>query len=165
MIDFNYEPLSSEEADKFRYHLLDDGFYDGTIEYAESKISRSNNPMGEFILRVWDKDGRPKEIKDYLPFIPSMMWKARHLCESTGLIKEFDEKRFRPELTIGRNITVNIGTQLGKEIPIENLNGKPMGTKYPDKNVVIDYITKDNASKIVTTKVEEDPFPGEDIPF
>lgn len=168
LMEYNYEPLSEEQAQKERFQLLEDGDYEGIIEFACGKISRSHNPMGVFTVRVWDKEGRPKEITDYITFTNSMIWKLRHLCGSTGLIKEFEEKKFRPEITIGKKVLVRVRTSIGTEIPSDKLNGKPIGSKYPDKNVIEDYLMTIilNKEKIVEQKsVESKEFFNDDIPF
>jgi hypothetical protein len=167
-MEYNYQPLSEEEAQRKRYKLMDDGIYQATIEHAEGKLSSSNNPMGVFYLRVWDKSGHPKEIKDYIPFIDSMMWKLRHLADASKLIKEFEDRKFRPELAIGKEVYVNIKTQSGKEIPLDKLNGKAPGAKYPDKNVVDDYVVKESSDNKAESKGHADlPFDDDldSIPF
>ena len=139
MSDFFYDPMSEEEALKERFSLLPDGTYRATIILAEGKISNSGNPMGVFTLRVWDADDKPKEIIDYIPSIRTMAWKMRHLCAACNLMKEYESNAFRPELTEGKNVSVIIKTAIGKEIPFDKLNGKPSGTKYPNKNIIEDY--------------------------
>ncbi len=160
-MEYNYEPLSEEEAQKKRFHLMENGTYKGVVEHAEGKMSSSNNPMGVFRLRVWDNEGQPRELIDYITFAPSMVWKLRHLCDSTGLIKEFEEKKFRPELAIGKSVVVNIKTQSGKEIPLDKLNGKAPGSKYSDKNVIDDYVVQAATTNAV---MPTDDF-NDDVPF
>lgn len=166
-MNFDYEPLSEEEARKERYQLIEDGVCRGKIMDATGKMSSSDNPMGVFILRIWDKHGKTKEITDYITFTKSMIWKLRHLCNSIGMIKEFEEKRFSPELAIDKDVYVHISIQKGKEIPFDKLNGKPPGTKYPDRNVIDDYVIpmSPQASMIQPIKPKDDAFIDDDLPF
>jgi hypothetical protein len=62
----------------------------------------------------------------------------------------------------GRNVRVILGTQIGNEIPADKLNGKPPGSRYPDKNVVQDYVKKAD-QKAVSKPVDD--FQDDLIPF
>jgi hypothetical protein len=161
MLNFDYTPLSEEEAQRKRFQLLDDGIYDAVIDKAISKMSASNNAMGEIHLSVFDKNGHPAPVRDYVMFSPNMIWKTRHLCDAAALQKEFDEGKFRPEMAENKRVRVLVGTQKGKEIPFEKLNGKPVGSLYPDKNIIHDYVPFDPSANDAVTK---DVF-NDDIPF
>ncbi len=143
MLSYDYTPMTEQEAQRERYNLLPDGDYDIFVEKSVGKISASGNPMAELYIAVFDKDGRPVHIKDYLIFTPSMAWKLLHFCESADLVTEYKAKQFRPELADQRGARARIRTQQGKEIPHDKLNGKPPGSRYPDKNVIEDYVKKD----------------------
>ena len=167
-IDFIYEPMSEEAAINARFKLMDEGSYKGVIEHVESKQSQKGNPMLVVTLRVWNADGLPSELTDYIVSMPSMIWKLRHLCESAGLLKEFEEKKFQPDMLLGKNVMVMIKTQPGKEIPYDKLNGKEPGAKYPAKNVIDDYITlRENSSNGMKPLPEEKAlFDNDtDLPF
>ena len=160
MIDFNYNPVSEEEAQKLRYNLLPDGIYKGKVKEAERKKSYAGNPMGVFTLKFSDNEGNCRTIIDHIAFIPSMMWKARHFCESTDLINEFESKKFVPELALDKDVYARIKTEIGKEIPFDKLNGKPPGSRYPDKNVVEDYVKPViNDQEIKTEDLFDDVVP------
>ncbi len=167
MIDFNYDPMSEEEAERARYKMMEDGMYKGVIEHAISKTFNSGNPGGVFTVRVWDRDGSPKEIIDNVTLLPSMMWKWRHLSAACGLLKEFEEKKFRPELCEGKDVMVSIKTQVGKEIPFDKLNGKPPGSTYPTKNVIEDYVVTAHVANNNDSKGHADlQFDNDmDLPF
>ena len=138
--DFFYEPISEEEAQKARFQLFENGVYKAAIEHAESKTSSKGNPMCVILMRIWNANGDVKEIRDWLLTTPSMIWKLRHVCEAVGLLKEFDEKKFQPEMLIGKDVMVDLIIQKGKEISFEKLGNKAPGAKYNDQNRVNDYI-------------------------
>lgn len=163
--NFFYEPLNEEQAQKARFQLFDDGIYKAVIEHTETKPSAKGNPMCVVHMRVWNAAGDVKEVTDWLLTIPSMIWKLRHLCEATGLLKEFDEKKFHPDMLIGKDVMVHLIVQQGKEIPWEKLNGKPEGTKYNDQNRVADYhvAVADKGMKPLP-EVKND-FDDETLPF
>ena len=141
MIDFNYDPMSEEEAQRERYKMLEDGIYKGVIESAKVEAAKSTgNPQIVLGLRVWDRDGNPKELKDWVTLSRNMIWKLRHLCESCGLIKEFEDKTFKPDLCEGKSVMVKIKMRPASEIPFDKLNGKEPGSMYPAKNVIDDYV-------------------------
>lgn len=163
MLNYDYNPLSEEEAMKARFNLLPDGDYPMIVEKSTGRMSGSGNAMAELNLKVYEKNGSSSYIKDYLLFTPSMIWKMKHFCESASLQKEYEEKKFRPELAEGKNVIGRVRVQKGKEIPEDKLNGKPPGSCYPDKNVVVDYVTKEMS--IASPKNEDDFIDDKDIPF
>jgi len=156
---FNYEPLTKEEASKERYQLLSDGEYDACVSDVGIKISATGNNMLVLNLDVYDNFGKSHRIFDYLVFSKAMMWKVIDFAESAGVLEDYKNKNFNPDTLRGLTVKVIIGTKFGDEIPTERLNGKPIGSKYPDKNVVVGYIPKDNAQE----KKEE--FIDSDLPF
>lgn len=162
---FNYDPISEEEALKERYQLLKDGEYEGFVETATARISSSNNPMIELVLTVYDENGKSKTVKDFLVFTKQMMWKVIHCCKSTGTSKEYLDGKLCAEILVGKNLRVSIGTQTGSLIPNDKLNGKAPGARYPDKNIVEDYLERSPSSKPPMTKSSEDFVDDAEIPF
>ncbi len=55
-----------------------------------------------------------------------------------------------------------IGVEDGNEIPVDKLNGKAVGSKYPSKNKVEDYVKKDE-QKPLDHSIPEDN--DDDVPF
>lgn len=160
---FNYEPMSEQQAQQERFQLMKDGEYGAVIDKADARMSPAGNNMIDLTLSVYDENGKPHPVRDFLVFTPGMMWKIIHCADSAGLTKEYEEKKLCPEILVGRNVKVMIVTQMGNEIPSDKLNGKPMGARYPDKNVVEDYIK--GASSIAQPVAKTDGFPDDDIPF
>lgn len=155
-MSYSITPMSEEELNAF--DLIEEGIYDFEVLKAERKISKSGNHMAQLQLNVWDKNGKSNVVFDYLVFssVKFCVRKVRHFCEAAGIIEDFEKGTIREELE-GLCGKVSIGVQ--ESLP------NPTGGYYPSKNVVIDYVTKDNAQQSNDKKTEEDPFPGEDIPF
>ena len=162
---FDYDPMSAADAEKERYSLLNDGEYHATIKKVEPKMSSSSNHMFVLELDVYDDQGRAQQIKDYLVFTPKMTWKIIHCCESAGVLKEYEEKKLSPELLTNMNVRVKVTTQEGNAIPPDKLNGKPLGSCYPTKNVIDDYVLRgDSAPAKPVAKTASDEFDS-DVPF
>lgn len=162
---FDYEVMTEQDAMKERFQLMKDGEYDAVVDKAEARISaNSGNPMMELNLTVYDEEGKPHQIRDFLVFTKNMMWKAIHCADSADLTKEYEEKKFCPELIQGKGVRIKVSTQEGSVIPQDKLKGKAIGSRYPDKNVVDDYVKKDE-QKPLAKPVEDDPFGQDQIPF
>lgn len=162
-MSFMYEPVTKEQAERERYSLLEDGTYDAHVEKATAKVSSSGNNMIELVLAVYDKNGVSHSIFDFLVFTPSMAWRVIHFCESAGLMKEYEDKKFHPDLLIGRNVSVKIIKKKGNEIPEDKLNGKAPGARYPDKNGIEDYVKKETSFHKESPLIDTDM--NDDIPF
>ena len=155
-MSYNLQPLTEEELNMF--DLMEEGVYDFEVIKSDNQTSKSGNSMAKLQLNVWDKSGKSNIVFDYLVFssVKFCIRKVKHFCESTGIADDYLKGSIREELE-QLSGKVHIGVQ--ESMP------NATGGYYPSKNIVIDYITKDNASKIIAPKAEEDPFPGEDIPF
>lgn len=155
-MSYNLNPLTEEELNMF--DLIEEGIYDFEVLKAERQTSKTGNPMAKLQLNVWDKSGKSSVIFDYLVFssVKFCVRKVKHFCESAGIADDYLKGSIREELErlCGK-------VQIGMQESMPNATGG----YYPAKNVVIDYVTKDNASQSMAPKTEEDPFPGEDIPF
>lgn len=162
---FNYDVMSEQEAIEERFNLLKEGEYDAVISASLDKVSaNSGNPMMDITLQVFDEAGKARDVRDFLVFTKTMMWKVIHFADSAGLLKPYEEGKLCSEVAIGNRVRVKIGVEEGGEIPQDKLKGKPMGSKYPDKNKVEDYIKKED-QKPLENKVEDDPFKDDDIDF
>lgn len=162
---FDYQVMSKDDAEKARFSLLTKGKYHGVISAVEPKISNSGNHMLVINVSVYDSTGLPTDIRDYLVMMNSMMWKFIHCCEATGLLKEYEDKTFKPEMLLMKNVIVDIDVDQGKEIPQDKLNGKAPGSKYPSKNVIVNYSSPEEASKATDKPWVEDVPLSDDIPF
>lgn len=162
---FTYDVMSEQEAIEERFNLLKEGEYDAVISASQDKVSQnSGNPMMDITLQVFDEAGKARDVRDFLVFTKSMMWKVIHFADSAGLLTQYEEGKLCSEVAVGNRVRVKITVEEGSEIPQDKLKGKPVGSKYPDKNKVEDYIKK-SEQKPLEQKVEDDPFADDDIAF
>jgi len=161
MDDFSYDPMSEDQAQQERYSLMKDGEYDASVEKFEGRMSAQGNRMVEFLLNVYDNEGKVHQLKDYIAFTPKMTWKLRHHCVSGGMEAEFDNKSWRPQMSVGKMFRVKVKIDEGREIPQDKLKGKPVGSKYPDKNVIDDYVPCQQPKTVDPAA----PFHNDDIPW
>ncbi len=160
---FVYEILSEQEAIEERFNLLKEGEYDAVITASHDKQSSSGNPMMDITLQVFDHNGKARDVRDFLVFTKTMMWKVIHFADSAGLLPQYEQGKLCSEVAVGQRVRVKINIEEGSVIPEDKLKGKPAGSKYPDKNKVEDYIKKDD-QKPLEQKVEDDPFADDDMP-
>ncbi|HEY2811777.1 MAG TPA: hypothetical protein VGJ00_10375 [Rhabdochlamydiaceae bacterium] len=137
---FNYQVFTEAQAMQERYNLLKEGIYDAVINFSTDKTSSSGNPMMDMTLAVYDDNGMEHNVRDFLVFTPKMMWKVVHCAESANVVKEYEEQKFCSDIVVGKRVKVKVTVEEGSPIPDDKLNGKPVGTKYPDKNKIDDYI-------------------------
>jgi hypothetical protein len=157
--------MSEQEAIEERFNLLKEGEYEAVISASQDKVSaNSGNPMMDITLQVFDEDGKARDVRDFLVFTKSMMWKVIHFADSAGLLPQYESGKLCSEVAIGNRVRVKITIEEGGEIPQDKLKGKPAGSKYPDKNKVEDYIKKED-QKPLAKKAEDDPFADDDIAF
>ncbi len=152
---FSYQIYTEQEAMSVRFQLLKEGEYDAIIKSSEDKVSaNSGNPMMDMTITVFDEQGKAHDVRDFLVFTKAMMWKVVHFADSAGISKEYEEGKLCSDIVIDKHVRVKVAIEQGKEIPHDKLNGKPLGSKYPDKNKIEDYLKKD-----------ENVLADDDIPF
>jgi len=160
-MSFSYTPISKQQAEDARFSLIKPGNYHAVVRQMTPKPSDKGNQMIVVMLNVYHGNNEIEQIFDYLTFVPSMMWKIIHFCESIGLLEAYENGSFKPDMALNRNTFVKVGFQSGKEIPFDKLNGKPVGSKYPDRNSIEDYVRKELVTELPEKKKEFD----DDIPF
>jgi Protein of unknown function (DUF669) len=148
---YTFEPMTDDELNESS--LIEEGIYDFQVVSSIKKISKSNNPMAELNIKVWDKEGKQHFIYDYLVFsnVNLNIRKIKHFCDATGFSSHYEKGQMPEELTslCGR---ARIGIQSEKS----NNNGG----YYPKKNYVIDYI-KNEHKDFIEKSINE----ISDIPF
>jgi hypothetical protein len=118
--------------------------------------------MMDMTVSVYDENGKAHDVRDFLVFTKQMMWKIVHFADSAGIVKEYEAGTLCSETAIGKRVRVKINVEEGSEIPQDKLKGKSLGSKYPDKNKVEDYVMKDSQNSL---KKEDDPFDDDDVAF
>ena len=162
----HYEVMSEQEAMNERFQLLSEGVYEAVITASQDTTSSKGSPMMDMTVTVFDKNGKSHDVRDFLVFTKQMMWKAVHFADSAGILKEYEEGKLCSETAINKRCVVKIVVEQGGEIPQDKLKGKPLGTKYFDKNKIEDYVKKgDQGVKGVPTGETPPPFQDDDIPF
>jgi hypothetical protein len=158
---FSYPVLTADEANQERYQLLKEGLYDAVIGASQDKVSQnSGNPMMDMTVTVYDENGREHNVRDYLVFTKTMMWKVIHCAESAGILKLYEEGKFCSDSIRGCRVKVKIGIEGGSIIPEDKLKSSPVGSRYPDKNKIEDYLSPETLTASDKGQVVDD-----DIPF
>ena len=139
-----FQPKTEKEIDVSR--LLPEGQYSFEVMKAEEKLSSKGNDMIVLSLRVFKEDGTFITVTDYL--MEAIAYKLRHAADACGLIHEYEGGILSSEGFVGKTGELKLKIQQDKE------------GKYPDKNVVSDYIKSDK-SKPETKKQPTD----DEIPF
>lgn len=162
---FAYQVYTEQEAIEERFNLLKEGEYDAVITASLDKQSASSgNPMMDITLQVFDDNGRSRDVRDFLVFTPSMMWKVIHFADSAGILTQYEEGKLCSDAVIGKRVRVKITIEQGSLIPQDRLKGKAAGSKYPDKNKVEDYL-KTGDKKSTALKENQGPFEDDEIAF
>lgn len=162
---FAYEVLNEQEAMAERFQLMKEGEYDAIISASTDTVSaNSGNPMMDMTVSVFDDNGKSHDIRDFLVFTKTMMWKVVHCADSAGLLPEYESQKFCSNAIIGKRVRVKVNIESGGEIPEDKLKGKPVGSKYPDKNKIEDYVKKED-QKPLNTNNDGVPFQDDDIAF
>lgn len=162
---FQYDVMSEQEALAERFQLIKEGIYEGVITSSQDTKSSTGNPMMDMTVTVYDENGKPHEVRDFLVFTKTMMWKVIHFCDSAGILKEYEEGKLCSQVAIDKRVMVKIVVEEGREIPQDKLQGKPLGSKYPDKNKVGEYIKRsDQGAQAPATGDNPPPFTDDDIP-
>lgn len=124
-----FTPRTENEiaADK----LLPPGLYGFEIIDAEDTTSKAGNDMIKLTVHVYNGDGAPVTIFDYL--MERIAYKLRHAAETCGLLGEYESGALNAIDFKGKTGRCKVVIQQDK-------NGQ-----YPDKNSIADYVRADSA--------------------
>lgn len=107
--------------------LLPPGIYDFEVLKAEDTISKASGAdMVKLQLHVFDTDGQPRTVFDYL--LESVAYKLRHAAEVCDLLDDYENGQLDAEDFIGKTGKCKIAIQ------------KDKSGQFPDRNGVSDYI-------------------------
>ncbi len=120
-----FEPKSEREI--LESEVWKKGEYEFEIVSAVEKLSKNTSkPMIELKVKLSNPKGQQRLLTDYL--LPQMAKKFRHAANACGLIDKYDSGTLYDSDFVGKK---------GKlELDVERDKTK----RYPDKNVVKDYI-------------------------
>ncbi len=158
---FHYDVMSEQDAMNERFQLLKVGVYEAVVTASQDTVSSKGSPMMDITLSIYDENGKTHDVRDFLVFTKQMMWKVVHFAESAGCISGYEDGRFCSEMAINKRVLVKLTLEQGGEIPQDKLKGKPLGTRYFDKNKVEDYIKQ---GEKVTNEKNPTPFMDDDMP-
>lgn len=144
----SFTPKSEEDLNS----LLKPGEYEFEVLHAEhAKSKKSGADMIKIKLGVFRSDGSQAHIYDYL--MPSVEFKLRHFCDSTGLLPQYQSGSLQASDCHGRS---------GKCKLI--IKEDTTGNGYPPKNEIKDYVLR--KAKPITAASERKPeTPEDDVPF
>jgi hypothetical protein len=100
--------------------------------------------MMEMTVTVFDEQGMPHDIKDYMVFTKSMMWKVIQFSNCAGLLEVYQKGNLCSDTVIDARVKVKVEIEEGKLIPADKLKDKPLGSTYPSKNKIASYLKKDD---------------------
>lgn len=126
--------------------------YDATVIEAEDATSKKGNPMIALVLRVYRKDGRTAQLRDWL--MPTMGLKLLFFCEAAGLKDKYASGDVTADDCHQRDVRVKVGIR------------KDATGQYPDQNTVLDYIPRGATTEgKPASPVADKVFEEAEIPF
>ncbi len=163
---FSYEVMSEKDAMNERFQLLKEGIYEAVITASSDTVSSKGHPMMDMTVTVYDQNGATHDVRDFLVFTKPMMWKIVHFADSADMLKEYESGTLCSETAINKRCVVKIVIEEGSEIPQDKLKGKPLGTRYYDKNKIEDYIKKsDQGAALMESNHNNSSFLDDAVPF
>lgn len=144
----NFTPKTEKEIQEDG--LLAEGIYDFEVAEAENKTSAKGNDMIELKLHVFDGNGNPRIVMDYL--LASIMYKLRHAADACQVLDKYDAG------------SLDASDFLGKSGKVKIKIDKDKTGQYADKNGVKDYVKRENmveagnAPKVAADLDDEIPF-------
>lgn len=120
-----YTAHTDESLNKL--NLLTPGIHDFEVVESEEKTSKSGNDMVVLKLHVFEEDGTPRIVFDYLgDFMPH---KFKHAADACGLAAQYADGSINASLFTGKCGKVEIVTQ-------------PAKGDYLEKSAVKDYVKR-----------------------
>jgi hypothetical protein len=107
------------------------GDYDFIIDAAEEGESKAGNEMLKLVLHVFNRDGDKRTVFDYILSTENFQWKMRHMMESIGMVKRYDQGIIEPHEIKGKPGRCRIKVE--------------PATDWPAKNSIVDYLVPQQA--------------------
>lgn len=128
------------------------GEYDFEVIKAEDTASKAGNDMTALTVRIFDIEGKHRQVLDYLVDSVNSAYKTRHFAEATGMMEQYDKGEMLAFEMVGRTGRCKVNVQ------------KDHSGQYPDKNGIADYI-KAGAGSAPTPRVATREELDDVIPF
>ncbi len=131
--------------------LLEEGVYDFTIIEATETTSKSGNDMFKLKLHVFDTEGVPRIVFDWI--LPEFAKKYKHIHDACGLMDLYQSGETKGGDLAGKSgkLMLGVGKPYTDQNGIERIN-----------NTVVDYVKREN---MVPRAKAEDPLEGDEVPF
>lgn len=125
----NFQPKTEREIADSK--LLPAGRYRFTVLDAWDKMSQAGNEMIEMKIEVANGGGISRVLSDYL--VAKRPEKLRHCCAACGLLEEYETGTVTATDFIDRSGQLLIAIERGRK--------GANGSKFPDRNVIEDYVS------------------------
>ena len=123
----NFEPKTEEQIAESK--LFKAGVYPFEILEAKETTSKSGNPMIELRVKVIN-NGSSRVVTDYL--LPQRAEKLLHCCVVCGCQENYERGELSGDDFLGKTGKLKLVVERGRK--------DETGTKWPDKNVIEDYV-------------------------
>jgi hypothetical protein len=90
-------------------NLIPNGEYKADVTSAEDKSDKNGSGMIVLNLNVYDANGRPRLMRDWL--LESFPVKLKHFCYASGLEAKYDSGEITARDCVGKEIVVSIVTK------------------------------------------------------
>lgn len=132
-----YDPTQAKSL-----FYLPPGDYEASLVSCEEKTSKTNINMAVLTWRVYQPDGQPVLVKDWILLEGEFngLWKLKKMAKAWGVLDQFESATFDPANFIDSNLMVK-------------LKVKPADGKYSESNSVADYKPMVNTGQSSTVTV------------
>lgn len=136
-------PMTDKAADDQAkaFGLWPRGLYDFEVVEAKERVSKAGNDMIELVVKVYNPEGRYRQIFDYLVETDATGYKLRHFAKAVNLLAQYEKGELSADDCVGRTGRCQLAIK-------KDNNGV-----YPDKNVIQDYepVVHESTKPLVST--------------
>lgn len=130
---------------EYGFEVLDQTAFGSTVIRTEETQSRAGNDMLVVVLRVYNDEGRHKNIVDYIIPDGPMEFKLRHIADCCSVLDKYDSGKLSASDLIGKQGFVILKQGKGTD-------------KYPAKNEVKDYVVGKGKPSNIPSEEDEIQF-------
>jgi hypothetical protein len=147
-----FTPKTEEELQ--RDGLCPEGIYCYEVIKSEDKISEAGNEYVSITLKVWDNDGHEHLVFTNMSLIKLL----KHFCDMNGLQEQYKSGNISSNEFLHKS-----GGRV--VIAIQGEKPNPNGGMYKAKNVVKDYVPREQGSLMKPLPASKDSFIDDNLPF